>query len=52
MKALLLAPILAALASPSLAGQPDPTPVSEPETLGLLAIAGVALAVSYFRKRK
>ncbi len=56
MKTYLLLPILSAYATLVAAGQPDGggrvNEVSEPEMLGLLAVAGVALAVNYFRKRK
>lgn len=51
MKIALCAGLLLSL-STAFAGQPDPTPVSEPDMLGLLAIAGVALAANYFRGRK
>lgn len=43
-------PILALQAASAFAGQPDTVP--EPETLSLLAIAGVALAINLFRNRK
>ncbi|WP_291992059.1 hypothetical protein [Candidatus Accumulibacter sp. ACC003] len=48
MRTLLSFAVLLSAAMPVLA---DPIPVSEPESLSLIALAGVAMAVALFRKR-